>query len=66
MLADEPTANLDSHTGSTIVDLMRKMQTDLKTTFIFSTHDPHLMAHAEQTFLIRDGELVQSKAGALS
>jgi putative ABC transport system ATP-binding protein len=65
VLADEPTANLDSHTGATIVELMRRMQADLKTTFIFSTHDPHLMAHAEQTFLIRDGELVDSKAGAV-
>ncbi len=65
VLADEPTANLDSHTGATIVELMRRMQADLKTRFIFSTHDPHLMAHAEQTFLIRDGELVDSKAGAV-
>jgi putative ABC transport system ATP-binding protein len=65
VLADEPTANLDSHTGATIVELMRRMQHELQTTFIFSTHDPHLMAHAEQTFMIRDGELVDSQAGAV-
>jgi putative ABC transport system ATP-binding protein len=58
VLADEPTANLDSATGAAIVTLMKKMQHELKTTFIFSTHDPQLMSHAEETFRIRDGELV--------
>jgi putative ABC transport system ATP-binding protein len=64
VLADEPTANLDSQTGATIVELMRRMQADAKTTFIFSTHDPHLMSHADETFTIRDGTLVQHFAGA--
>ena len=63
VLADEPTANLDSRTGATIVDLMRRMQTELKTTFIFSTHDPHLMSHADETFSIRDGAFVEHVAG---
>ncbi len=67
VLADEPTANLDSHNGAAIVDLMRRMQVELKTTFIFSTHDPQLMAHAEETFMIRDGELIDHvTAGARS
>jgi putative ABC transport system ATP-binding protein len=67
VLADEPTANLDSHNGAAIVNLMRHMQVELKTTFIFSTHDPQLMAHAEETFMIRDGELVDHiTAGARS
>jgi putative ABC transport system ATP-binding protein len=61
VLADEPTANLDSETGRTIIQLMREMQERLKTTFIFSTHDPELMKHAEETFIIRDGSL--TKAG---
>ena len=64
VLADEPTANLDSHTGAAVIDLMQRMQAELKTTFIFSTHDPQLMSHAQETFSIRDGELVGSHSGA--
>jgi putative ABC transport system ATP-binding protein len=58
VLADEPTANLDQRTGAAIVDLMRSMQEQFKTTFIFSTHDHDLMMHADNTVTIRDGELV--------
>jgi putative ABC transport system ATP-binding protein len=58
VLADEPTANLDSETGAAIIRLMRKMQSEQKTTFIFSTHDPQLISHADQTFTLRDGSLV--------
>jgi putative ABC transport system ATP-binding protein len=63
VLADEPTANLDSQTGASIVDLMRRMQEDRETTFVFSTHDPHLMSHADETFSIRDGLLVDHRSG---
>jgi putative ABC transport system ATP-binding protein len=58
VLADEPTANLDSATGDGITALMRKMQETFHTSFIFCTHDPRLMAQADQIFSIRDGELV--------
>jgi putative ABC transport system ATP-binding protein len=58
VLADEPTANLDSVTGASITALMRQMQETFHTSFIFCTHDPRLMAEADQTFSIRDGELV--------
>ena len=58
VLADEPTANLDSVTGASITALMRRMQTEFHTSFIFCTHDPRLMAEADQTFAIRDGVLV--------
>jgi putative ABC transport system ATP-binding protein len=63
VLADEPTANLDSKTGASIIDLMRRMQEEYSTTFVFSTHDPHLMSHADETFSIRDGELVDHVSG---
>jgi putative ABC transport system ATP-binding protein len=63
VLADEPTANLDSHNGAAIVALMRNMQVQLQTTFIISTHDPQLMNHAEETFMIRDGKLVNHVSG---
>jgi putative ABC transport system ATP-binding protein len=58
VLADEPTANLDSKTGAAIVRLMREMQRSAKTTFLFSTHDPHLMSHADEVFTIQDGRIV--------
>lgn len=63
VLADEPTANLDSQTGASIVELMRRMQEECETTFIFSTHDPHLMSHADETFIIRDGQLIDHISG---
>jgi putative ABC transport system ATP-binding protein len=57
VLADEPTANLDSQTGATIVDLMKEMNHKDGTTFIFSTHDPRVMAHASAVIRIADGRL---------
>jgi putative ABC transport system ATP-binding protein len=63
VLADEPTANLDTRTGAAIIDLMRKVQAEFATTFIFSTHDPQLISHADETFTIRDGELVAHAEG---
>ena len=63
VLADEPTANLDSTTGASIIELMRRVQIESRTTFIFATHDPQLMSHADETFAIRDGELVEHRRG---
>ena len=61
VLADEPTANLDSETGASIVRLMRRVQSELHTTFIFATHDPQLMSQADQLFAIRDGALIEHR-----
>ncbi len=58
VLADEPTANLDSQTGATIVDLMKDMNRRDATTFVFSTHDPRVMAHASAIVRIDDGRIV--------
>jgi putative ABC transport system ATP-binding protein len=58
VLADEPTANLDHDTAYRILQLMKKMRDDFGTTFIFSTHDPKIMAEAEVTFLLEDGRLI--------
>ena len=63
VLADEPTANLDSQTGEQIIDLMHKMQREQNVSFIFSSHDPQLISRAEDTFVIRDGLLVEQHAG---
>ncbi|MBI3675353.1 MAG: ABC transporter ATP-binding protein [Proteobacteria bacterium] len=60
VLADEPTANLDSQTGASIIALMRRMQTESSTTFIFASHDDHLISHADEIFTVRDGELIES------
>jgi putative ABC transport system ATP-binding protein len=59
VLADEPTANLDSRTGAEIIALMRKVQEEHAASFVFSTHDPQLISHADDTFVIRDGELAE-------
>jgi len=64
VLADEPTANLDSQTGSTIIDLMRDMNRKQGTTFIFSTHDAKVMAHASAVVKLADGAIVEHVAGA--
>ncbi|MBX5483697.1 MAG: ABC transporter ATP-binding protein [Myxococcaceae bacterium] len=57
VLADEPTANLDSTTGQNIIDLMRELNQKQGTTFIFSTHDPKVMKHAQAVVMIADGRI---------
>jgi multiple sugar transport system ATP-binding protein len=57
VLADEPTANLDSATGEAIIDLMLDINRRQRTTFIFSTHDPRVMQHAHRVLLLQDGRL---------
>ena len=58
VLADEPTANLDSETGLRIIELMRTINEEDKTTFIFSTHDAHIMDEARRVVKILDGRIV--------
>jgi putative ABC transport system ATP-binding protein len=57
VLADEPTANLDSHTGASILALMRQMQRERKVSFVFSSHDPLVLAAADDAVMIRDGRI---------
>lgn len=61
VLADEPTANLDSKTGKGLLDMMKKMNEDKKVTFIFSTHDRMVMNYAGRLLRIRDGRLVDDQ-----
>jgi putative ABC transport system ATP-binding protein len=63
VLADEPTANLDTRTGAAIIDLMRRMQDEQTVSFVFCTHDPQLISHAQETFVIKDGRLVDHRRG---
>jgi putative ABC transport system ATP-binding protein len=55
VLADEPTANLDSATGESIIELMKKMNKEFGTTFIFSTHDQKIVDIADHVIQLRDG-----------
>ncbi len=55
VLADEPTANLDSHTAEEIMSLMEAMNRDRRTTFIFSTHDAMVQKHARRVIVLHDG-----------
>lgn len=58
VLADEPTANLDSATGEQILELMAGLNRDSGTTFVFSTHDPQVLTYARRVVRMRDGRLV--------
>ncbi len=58
VLADEPTANLDSATGAALLDVMQDLNRDLGTTFVFSTHDPRVMERATRLIRLRDGAIV--------
>ncbi|MFA5113911.1 MAG: ABC transporter ATP-binding protein [Candidatus Margulisiibacteriota bacterium] len=64
VLADEPTANIDTKTGHEILDLMQAMNKNLGTTFIFSTHDPKVMEHARRLIRVRDGQIESDVAQA--
>jgi putative ABC transport system ATP-binding protein len=60
VIADEPTANLDSANGEMVLSLMRKINREEGTTFIFSTHDPEIWNMANHVVFLRDG-LVESE-----
>ena len=59
VLADEPTANLDSVTGEQILDVMKEMNKIEKTTFIFSTHDANVLKYASHVVKIKDGLIMK-------
>ena len=61
VLADEPTANLDSKTGEDLLEMMQRMNREKKVTFIFSTHDKMVMDYARRLVLIRDGGIVDDQ-----
>ncbi len=64
VLADEPTANLDSVTGQNILDLMRELNHADGTTFIFSTHDARVMSYANAVIRLADGKLADTPEGS--
>ena len=60
VLADEPTANLDSKTGEQILDLMKKINREMQTTFIFSTHDAKIVNTADHVIRLQDGLVTEN------
>jgi len=64
VLADEPTANLDTENGSQIMDIMRRLNKETGTTFIFATHDPRVIKYAERVVTLRDGLIVNGNEAA--
>lgn len=61
ILADEPTANLDSINSEKLMELMRKLNEDEKITIIFSSHDPSVIVKAKRSIVLKDGLIIQDK-----
>ncbi len=61
VIADEPTANLDSENSRMVVDLMRQMNRSHGVTFVFTTHDSRLLEHVDRKILLRDGRIEQDE-----
>ena len=64
ILADEPTANLDSGTGSELLDMMRELNRRTGMTFLFSTHDPMVMERADRVITLHDGRVAKDEGKA--
>ena len=65
VLADEPTANLDSKTAEDLLDLMERMNRERGVTFLFSTHDPRVMARARRSIRLVDGRIASDERRAV-
>jgi putative ABC transport system ATP-binding protein len=61
VFADEPTANLDSHTAADILDLMRRQNEERRVAFLFATHDPRVVERARRIVVLRDGAIVEDR-----
>jgi putative ABC transport system ATP-binding protein len=61
VLADEPTANLDSKTAESLLHLMLEMNEKRGATFLFSTHDPRVMTHARRLIHLSDGQIIREE-----
>ena len=62
VLADEPTANLDTANGEQAMDIMRRLNEQTGTAFIFATHDPRVIPYARRVVTMRDGQVIKSEA----
>jgi len=64
ILADEPTANLDTPNGKQVMDIMTRLNQETGVTFVFATHDPRVIQYAQRVITLRDGLVVENGAGA--
>ncbi|MCH2108785.1 MAG: ABC transporter ATP-binding protein [Polyangiaceae bacterium] len=62
ILADEPTANLDTENAEALMTMMRRLHDEQKMTFLFATHDPRVMRHAERIITLQDGSVLSDEA----
>jgi putative ABC transport system ATP-binding protein len=63
VLADEPTANLDTANGQQAMEIMQRLNQETGTAFIFATHDPRVVAFARRVVQMRDGKIVSNGSG---
>jgi putative ABC transport system ATP-binding protein len=61
ILADEPTANLDTENGEQVMGIMQKLNQETGTTFVFATHDPRVIKYARRVVTLQDGKIVDDK-----
>lgn len=61
IIADEPTGNLDSKSGELIMEILKKLHQEQKTTIVVVTHDPKIASYSDQIIKIRDGKIVEEK-----
>ena len=64
ILADEPTANLDTENGRQVMEIMQKLNRDTGVTFVFATHDPRVIQYARRVVTLRDGLIVENNGTA--
>lgn len=63
ILADEPTANLDTENGEQVMEIMKKLNRETGTTFVFATHDPRVIKYANRVVTLQDGVIVKDAPG---
>lgn len=64
ILADEPTANLDTENGEQVMEIMKKLNEDTGTTFVFATHDPRVIKYARRVVTLQDGLIIDDSKKA--
>jgi putative ABC transport system ATP-binding protein len=60
ILADEPTANLDTENGKQVMEIMQRLNQETGVTFVFATHDPRVIKYAKRVVTLRDGLIVEN------
>lgn len=64
ILADEPTANLDTENGKQVMEIMQRLNKETGVTFVFATHDPRVIKYAERVVTLRDGLIVENNGNS--